>query len=309
MTEASDTLSQRSDVRHLWRHLGPKIAIKFTFLMHEILALSAFHLAVLNPEERADYFALGIHHQDSALRGMRKALQNITEENASALFATSTIITLSVFASRGQDAQVPGSDYQNAIDDLVDIFALIQGMGIIVGSAQRLIITGPFSPLWRDPSYETPTQPMFAQLLEHLPILTTFIEDHAGLEEDVRRELVAFIALMRENLLRSSKPCIDNRELRFLFYWPLHLSPNFLHLLRQRHSGALVVLIHYAVILYAGEPIHWFMSGWADRTMKAISDEVVDSEWRTGILWPLQFVEANRRTPPPLTDAEPRAPI
>jgi hypothetical protein len=298
MAEAVDTLSRRPDVGQMWRGIGPKLATKFTFLMHETLAFSAFHMAFLEPDKQEERFALGVHHQDHALRGMRKGLRDISEENASPLFATSTLLTLSVWASRGQDAMNPGPNTQNVFDDLADIFALIQGMGIVVGAAQMTIIQGPFGPIFREPGYETQAQPMFSQILEHLPILSTTIEKNESIEEDLRRELAAFVALIRDNLLRSSKPCIDNRELRFLFYWPLHLSPNFLHLLRQRHEGALTVLMYYAVVLYAAEPIYWFMKGWADRTMCAISEAVVDPEWRAAIEWPLQFIERHRSTPP-----------
>ncbi|KAF2688334.1 hypothetical protein K458DRAFT_440034 [Lentithecium fluviatile CBS 122367] len=306
MADAVDTLSQRTDVKDMWRGNGPKIATHFTYLMHEILALSAFHLAFLEPDKRKEHFALGIHHQDHALRGMRKGLRDITEANASALFATSTLITLSVWASRGQDALEPGPNTQNAIDDLVDIFALIQGMGIVVGAAQMTIVHGPFGPIFRDPAHETSDQPMFAQILEHIPGLMAIIENKESIEEEVRRELVTFVALAHDTLLRSSRPCMDNRELRFLFFWPLHLSPNFLYSLRQRHEGALVVLMYWAVVLYASEPIYWFMKGWPDRTMRAISEAVVDPEWRAAIEWPLHFIERHRSTPP--SESGPGAP-
>jgi len=298
MAAVTDTMSQRADVRHMWMHIGPKLATNFTFLMHEILAFSAFHLAFLEPDKRKEHFALGIHHQDHALRGMRKGLRDITEENASALFATSTLLTLSVWASRGQDAMDPGPNTQGVFDDMVDIFALIQGMGIVVRAAQMTIIRGPFAPIFGDPDHETQAQPMFAQILEHIPALSATIEKSESIDEDLRREFAAFVALLRDNLLRSSKPCMDNRELRFLFFWPLHLSPSFLHLLRQRHEGALTILMYYAVVLYAAEPIYWFMQGWADRTMSAISEVVVDPEWRTAIEWPLHFIERHRSTPP-----------
>lgn len=298
MGEATDTISQRPDTRHMWRAIGPKIATTFTFLMHEILAFSAFHLAFLEPDKRREHFTLGMHHQDHALRGMRKGLRDVSQENASALFATSTLLTLSVWASRGQDAMDPGPTTQNVFDDLADIFALIQGMGMVVGAAQMTILQGPFGQMFKDPDHETPAQPMFAQILEHVCALSTTVEQHESLDEDLRRELAAFVALIRDNLLRSSRPCMDNRELRFLFYWPLHLSPNFLHLLRQQHEGALTVLMYYAVVLYAAEPIYWFMQGWADRTMSGISKAVVDPEWRKAMEWPLHFIERHRSTPP-----------
>ncbi|KAF1960902.1 hypothetical protein CC80DRAFT_489132 [Byssothecium circinans] len=305
MTDTADTLSQRDDLKHLWKKLGPKFAIDYTFLMHEILALSALQLALFNPEKHHEYFALGIHHQDHALRGIRKALGNITDANAAPLFGASTLITLSVFASRGQDALRPSPDPRvqehepkDTINDLADIFALIQGMGVVVAAAQMAVINGPFGVIFRDPAHETLSQPMFPQLIERIPNLLHFIEKECDLDEALRRELVAFVALMRDNVLRSMRPCMDNRELRFLFFWPLHLSPNFFNLLRKKSEPALVVLMHWAVILYAAEPRYWFLKGWSDRTIQAISDAVTDPVWRSAIEWPLKFAERHRTTPP-----------
>ena len=50
-----DTLLQplgiREDCQHLWRENIPREAIKHSFLMHGILALSALHIAHTRPEE------------------------------------------------------------------------------------------------------------------------------------------------------------------------------------------------------------------------------------------------------------------
>jgi hypothetical protein len=119
--------------------------------MHEILAVSALHLALAHPEKHSEYFALGTHHQDHALRGLRKNLGHITEENASALFGTSTLITVSIFASRGQDALWPQQDLQavpsdtaSVFDDVADVFALVMGMGGVMAAGAMMLWKGPF---------------------------------------------------------------------------------------------------------------------------------------------------------------------
>lgn len=274
--------------------------------MHEMLAVSALHLAATTPSEQRTYHSLGIHHQDHALRGMRKVLGTITEANASQLFATSMLVTVTVFASRGQDALYPDPDIddmplattESVIDDLADIFSLIQGIGFVISSAQIHVIRGPFAPLLSENTRETPSQPIFPELLERIPALLHFLEKGCDLDEGYRRELVAFVALMRETLLHAMRPCQDNREMHFLFYWPLHLSANYLSLLRARDEPALVVLMYWAVVLYAAEPRCWFLAGWPDRTLKAISNAVTSPVWRSAIAWPLQFAERLRSTPP-----------
>lgn len=284
----------------MWLHVGPKQAIIHTFLMHEILAFSALHMAYVQPDQRKAYYALGIHHQDLSIRGTRRVLHNIAEDNAPAVFATSMLVTLTVFAARGLDAMDPGPNTQSAIDDLIDIFALIQGIGGVIASSQMLVINGPFGPLFRDPVYEIPPQPLFAELLEHIPPLVHFIEHQPDIEDDMRRELLEMITFLRNTTVRSMRPCMDNREVRFLFWWPLHLSPNYFTWLRQRHSAALIILVHYATVFYVAEPLYWFMTGWAERVSRSIV-EAIDPSWQVAIQWPLQYMEAVReaRHPPP----------
>ncbi|CAI6300515.1 unnamed protein product [Periconia digitata] len=306
ITVVADKMSQREESKSLWKTEWTKAAMTHNFLMHEILALSALHLAATNPAEQRMYHGLGIHHQDHALRGMRKVLGTITEANASQLFATSILVSITVFASRGQDAMYPETDSEglpisstvSVFDDLADIFSLIQGIGFVISAGQIYVIRGPFAPMLAENTRETPPQPLFPHLLERIPDLLHFLENECDLEEGYRRELVAFVALMRETLLHAMRPCQDNREAHFLFYWPLHLSPRFLNNIRDREQPALVVLMHWAVGLYAAQTRHWYLIGWADRVVKAISDAVTDPLWRSAIKWPLKIVERHRSTPP-----------
>lgn len=68
--------------------------------------------------------------------------------------------------------------------------------------------------------------------------------------------------------------------------------------LRQRDECALAVLAFYSVGLYAAEPKYWFMRGWADRTMRLITEHIKDPDWRAAVAWPLQFMERQQPTPP-----------
>jgi len=272
--------------------------------MHQILALSSFQLAYLHPDRRQTYTAVGIHHQDAALRGMRKILQNINEDNAPAAFATSTLITLSVFASRGQDALDPDIESQNVLDDLADIFALVQGIGRVIAAAQMgLVMRGPFTHLFREPPWETAPQPLFQKLLQRLPTLVSLFESEESVDEDMRRELLAFVGGMRENLLRCSKPCVENRDIRFLFYWPLHLSPNFMFWLRQRTPGVMVIILHYTTVLAHAEHRFWFLSGWTERVVQAVKEEAIEEPWAGAMDWAFECIKVQRATPvsPPST--------
>ncbi|KAJ4299708.1 hypothetical protein N0V90_004954 [Kalmusia sp. IMI 367209] len=271
--------------------------------------MASFQLAHMKADRQADYYSAGIHHQDHALRGMRKLLQNITEENAPAAFAASSLIPISVFASRGLDAVDPEAGSHNPLDDLADIFNLIQGIGRVMAAAQMgIIMSGPFQHLFRDPPYETAPQPLFQKMLERLPTLTALFDSEESLDEDTRRDLLGFITAMRENLLRCSRPCLENRDMRFIFYWPLHLSPNFMFGLRQRSPGALVIIMYYTIIIASAARTYWFLKGWAERIVQAVTEELTEEPWKGVLEWPLEQIEAQRAVSPsavpPLEDLE-----
>ncbi|KAF1966719.1 hypothetical protein BU23DRAFT_559996 [Bimuria novae-zelandiae CBS 107.79] len=297
MTDGVDTLSLSPHSTHIWRTVVSREGLKHTFLLHQILALSSFQLSHTKPDRRADYYAAGTHHQDNALGGMRKHLQNITDDNAPAAFAASTLIPISVFASRGLDAVDSDTEANNPLDDLADIFNLIQGIGRVMAAAQMgIIMSGPFQHLFKDPAYETAPQPLFHKMLEQLPALTELFDENESLDEDTRRDLLAFVTGMRQNLLRCSKPCMENRDIKFLFYWPFHLSPNFMFGLRQRSPGALVLVMYWAIILSFAARTYWFLRGWTDRITQAVTEELTEQPWKEAIEWPIQLIEAQRVT-------------
>jgi hypothetical protein len=257
---------------------------------HEILAFAAFHKAHQQIDQRAEYYAFGIHHQDLAIRGVREKLQNVTSDEAAPIVATSTLLTLSVFASTGFEASCPDvATGQSAIDDMLNIFSLMQGMGNVLAIAQRTVMDSFLAPMFRDSLDPIPSQPMLEQLAEHIPSLVTFIQGKCDLPEPERKVYLHVVAHF-EPVLQLAMPCrVDNRELRFLFFWPLHLERNFLTYMRHRHAGALTILMFYATLLCASEPRYWFMEGWGNRLMRACYDSM-DQSWMPAIQWPLSFL-------------------
>ncbi|KAL6709194.1 hypothetical protein ACN47E_002010 [Coniothyrium glycines] len=288
--EAYSDLSHREDMQYTWRTVVPQNAVAHTFLMHELLAFSAFHKAHKLPDRRSEYYTIGIHHQDLAIRGIREKIQNVTQHEAAAIVATSTLLTLSVFASTGFEATCADiGTNQNAIDSMLNIFNLMQGMGNVLAIAQRSVMESFLAPMFRDSTEPIPSQPMLGELVKHIPPLTTFIQSYHNLPEPERNTYLEVIAHFEPVLQLAMPPNVDNRELRFLFFWPLHLQQNFLSYTRNRHSGALAILMFYATLLYASEPRYWFMEGWGNRLMHACY-ESMEQSWMPAIQWPLSFL-------------------
>ncbi|CAE7021517.1 hypothetical protein PTTW11_03276 [Pyrenophora teres f. teres] len=289
--EAYYTLSQRDDIHHMWKVEAPRHAIKHSYLMHEMLAFAAFHKAHQHPPgERQEYFVFGIHHQDNAIRGIREELQNITPDEAPAIVAASTLLTLSVFASTGLEAEInPGHNPQTAIDGILNCFNLMQGMGNVLTLTYATVMDSFVAPIVTRASQPIPSQPMLQELVNQVPTLVAFIHEKSDLPEDERRILLETIGHFEPVLQMAMQALVDNRELRFLFLWPLHLTPVYTNMVRQSHPGALSVLMYYTTIIYAAEPRYWFLDGWGERLMKSCH-EVVDRSWIPCLHWPISFL-------------------
>ncbi|OCL09779.1 hypothetical protein AOQ84DRAFT_353863 [Glonium stellatum] len=260
------------------------MALTYTFLMHEILALSASHLAYLQPDHRRAYYMLATHHQNIAINAMRMELSNITSENCHALFATSSLVTLTAFSS-------PGSINPDApIDDLMDIFLLIRGMYGILKEAWEMIREGPLGSIL-DSGIAPPPAPLPVTLLAQLTKLNTFITTQEP-NHEVRELCTTAISDLVETVALSVTNT-DERELRVIFIWPIRLSMGFISLLRQRNSVALAVLSHYCVVIHTAEHSptrhNWFLKGWDIRIVEFIAN-TVDQIWRDPVQWPVEVI-------------------
>lgn len=143
--------------------------------------------------------------------------------------------------------------------------------------------------MFQDPKEAIPSQPMLQELVNQLPALISFIQSASDLPESERETYLTVIGHFEPVLQMSMPPRVDNRELRFLFFWPLHLQPDYLTFLRQRHAGALSVLMYYTTLLVASQSRYWFMQGWGEQLLRACYEEL-KQDWEPCVRWPLSFI-------------------
>jgi hypothetical protein len=165
-------------------------------------------------------------------------------------------------------------------------------MGNVLALAQHHVVNSFLAPMFRDPTEAIPSQPMLQELIQQIPTLIAFIQSKPDLPESERSIYLGVIGNLEPVLQMAMLPCVDNRELRFLFFWPLHLRADFLGFLRRRHAGALAIVMYYATMLFASQSRYWFMEGWGEQLMRACYEEL-DQDWLPGVQWPASFVNHN----------------
>ncbi|KAH7008903.1 hypothetical protein EDB80DRAFT_777415 [Ilyonectria destructans] len=262
----------------VWQSEIPKEAISYPFLMHQILAVSAFHLASLQPSRSQVHFTQALQHQQHAICGINAEVSSVTSGNCHALFAASSLLFIGVFAASSPALH---KARQCEMDNMIDIFTLIQGVSGILGSSKKDIQQGSLGDFMDCVPHPIESR-LLNILLEKIPEIrrsfhgnsTQALADEAvvGLQESIGRAL-------------TTTP-----ELTVAIIWPMTLNDGFLALLRERHPAALVIVAHYCTVLHAAGSDYWFMRGWGRCVATAIA-ECLTPPWKEYIEWPLAYID------------------
>lgn len=99
-TKSVDGFIDCRDSVELFRTTVVDLAFQFPFLMHEILALSAVHLASLRPNNENIYFEASHSHVDIALALFQPEVASLGAGNCHACFAFSSTLFVHAWASQ-----------------------------------------------------------------------------------------------------------------------------------------------------------------------------------------------------------------
>lgn len=284
-TTTYQTLPRSDEAENIWQVELPKMAFKHPFLMHQILAILGCHLAYQQPHDRPKYSLQALCHQSDALLGLRIALTEITAENCHALFATSSLLLISAFASLSVHEQTDGHHQPN-VDDILDIFLLIRGMQEILTASEPTLQGGPFGYLFLLSRNPTST-PLLEMVLNYLDQLTVQLFS-SDVELSVRTLANCEISRL-STCIRNAIATAINPEYRVTTTWPTYLAEEFLTLILGRHPVALAVLAPYCLVIHSTESMFWYTRGWGSRMATAITS-CMDSPWKEFSRWPLEHM-------------------
>ncbi|EED23891.1 C6 finger domain protein [Talaromyces stipitatus ATCC 10500] len=124
-TQTADTLPTSADpnLAKVWREKCPELALKHPALLDTICAAAALHIALTEPS--SDLFDAHCHCMDSALRGHRRDISNVNIINADAVWFTSSLLRIILFA-RLQDRN---TELYQLPEELLSVTATIKPGG------------------------------------------------------------------------------------------------------------------------------------------------------------------------------------
>jgi hypothetical protein len=270
VTDATD--SPRLKV---WREHVPRLAFSHPAVLHAIFAVSALHLAFLNPTEGCRYQLIAADHCQKASVSLRQTLASggRDSEVGSASFVTSALIAICSFAD-------PGMRSHGAVPCALTWIPILRGVQTVVNTYREPIRESPLGAVLRVEKHfvsDTTSKKWFQPGLE-LP------EDLDGLHltEPDNREAAIYAEAIQN--LREAWTFSKNTKFHIssAFQWPIRVSEEYLELLKMKKPRALALLAVYYCALFPNLEGLWWNRLMVMEDFKIIRDMIIvrdDETW------------------------------
>lgn len=272
------TVTDLEDTMPTWQDAMPKEAFTHPFLMHGLLSLAAFHIAVLEPGKHKIYIERGMQHYTQALNLYREVLTNTNRENCNALFAFSSLGAIISFAV----SMVSRHTHNAIIKDMKDTFSMLRGIHTVVMVTREWVQHGPMSTLLR--RYVAKPFELPDACKEYLMILEDRVIRNETSEER-RRAYLEAIEVGRNALKNSA---YDPNDKTLAFTWPIMVSRPYIDALQDGQPAAIAVLGLYGVILHDVRN-YWWAADRGIRLIEAVS-VTLDDTWEETLQYPLSLM-------------------
>jgi hypothetical protein len=261
------TLPQGYKRQEVWQVEIPRLALRHDFLMHQLLAISAYHLAYIHHERRTALLICASQHQNLALSGLRTALPDISDGNCHAIFAAASLLSIGAFASSSDGMAQPR---QPTVDTLLEVFLLIQGMHQILKNYKSLIADGPIGKILQFSTGRTDSVFLTGIVEELQLMMETWNAEGSDSPTHECRESVNQLVYW----IKYATSSAESPELRVTTMWPLELNKTFMNLIHQRASPAVCLLRVYCKIVEAAGSRIWYLSGWGPSIAASLAPNV-----------------------------------
>lgn len=220
-------------------------ALSYPFLMNEMLAFAALHLAHLNPAKARLYKHHAVGLQTHALSIFNREMTKVNRENGKAVMLFSWLMTLHTLHETAEPVDVGGY-----LDRFAHYMQLHRGVRNITADSWQAMLDSDMRLMLLEASKVINNVDSGSHTVE----LEGFIRDSEGLNDDEKS--VCQDALKRIQWFLGK---VDGPEKQHpshtatflsLISWPVVIDVDFLRLVSERTPEALLVLSYYAIMLH-----------------------------------------------------------
>lgn len=275
------TLSNGTTQDNVWQHTVPQEALRHSFLMHGILAVSALHLAHLRPSSSQFYTDLAMYHYTSSLQHFRPILEDISPTNAVAAFIFSSLLACISFVIPQEPLETAAPSSTTPLESLqkmIAIFTLERGVQTVLEECWAWVINSSIEPLLvHIPSW--PEQKLRDNEEDALSSLESRIKNEIASEE-LTAEALDSLRFLRAIHPRQALPV---ERMTFIIAWPVLLSPKLFAAICERKSFAIAIVAYYGVVLHELKHV-WWVGDKGLRLVMACTD-LLGPRWNDTMQW------------------------
>lgn len=225
-----------------------KKSVKAPYLLHQMLAFCARHLAVIHPERSTHHL-----HQAFGLQTRAVSLFNSTKRHVDVSNCV-PILLFSVTLGHHLLADALASRDPGGLDDFLSQYVQCVDMNRsiynVVISAWPLLVDSELEPVLSWSRRQSGKDPVG----NHCDPVLQLIRDSNSLndtEKDVCREATEYLQVGFDAMVLEKEGEESNRY-RMIFQWTMLSSPEFTKLLTAKQPEALILLGYYALLLHYG---------------------------------------------------------
>ena len=279
ITNTYTTFSDLEDVQTVWRTSIPRLAFLHPYLMYELLAISALHLAYCRPENASRYYTKSTELQSQALNNFNSVQRAVTASTCAPTLIFTSLLAVHVLADPSRTVALDSSQY---LDHVIHCLMLMRNV-------QKLVITD-----WIGYLRDSELKPIFefgSDESHQIPqpcLDLSKLTENSDLGDQAKEAYDEAI----ERLHWVYTKCIHHQgsytTVRWLLAWPIQLKEAYQDRLSERRPEALVILAYFAVVLQYYKNC-WVVGDSGQFLIRAIHSHL-GPHWAKWMEWPLSFV-------------------
>ncbi|KAI1648352.1 uncharacterized protein F4817DRAFT_334731 [Daldinia loculata] len=254
-------------------------AISSPFLMNEMLAFAALHLAHLKPAKAQFYKHHAVGLQTHALSMFNREMTGVTSENCLEVLVFTWFMTLHTLCDT-----TDSTDPHIFLDQLIHYLQMQRGVRAVTAEAWHLMLESKMGFVLHEATriFEE------AGPGSHTTELENFIQHSPALDANEKTVCKDALDRLQWFLSRADDAKKSGTSLGTPFLslisWPVIIEADFLRLISERKPEALLVLAYYAI------PLHFCRDVWIIRNAGQLLVQSIrlhlDQKWHRWLDWP-----------------------
>ncbi|KAF4498896.1 Sterol regulatory element-binding ECM22 [Fusarium agapanthi] len=236
-----DKVEHSQEMLDLWL----KESVKAPYLLHQVLAFSARHLAAIHPERSTGYLNQAVKLQTRAVSLFNSTKRQVDSSNCLPILLFSVTLGHHLLADALATRTPDGLD--EFLTHYVQCVEMNWGLYRLTLSVWPLLLNTKLEPVLSWSSQQSSKEPVG----NHCEPIIQLINDSAALsneEKEVCHEAIQYLQLGFDAMFEED----DGSRYRMIFQWTMLASSELTSLLVTKRPEALILLGFYALLLYHG---------------------------------------------------------